>query len=32
MLVGGILALAAAAAALFVRRTENPGAAGAAAI
>ena len=32
MLVGGILALAAAAAALFVQRTENPGAAGAAAV
>jgi EmrB/QacA subfamily drug resistance transporter len=32
MLVGGILALAAAAAALFVQRTENPGAAGTAAV
>ena len=30
MLVGGILALLAAGAALFVQRTENPGAAGAA--
>jgi hypothetical protein len=32
MLVGGILALLAACAALFVQRTENPGAAGTAAV